>query len=84
MRAQAAALYVTVTTLVGLGLGPSIVGVLTDQVFGADSAVRYSLAILTVAGLAASATLLAMGLGPYRRSVAYRDAWMRSTTSGTR
>ena len=84
MRAQAAALYVTVTTLVGLGLGPSIVGVLTEQVFGADSAVRYSLAILTVAGLAASAALLAIGLAPYRRSVAYRDAWMRSPTSGTR
>ncbi|MDF2772988.1 MAG: Permease of the major facilitator superfamily [Geminicoccaceae bacterium] len=84
MRAQAAALYVTVTTLVGLGLGPSIVGVLTEQVFGADSAVRYSLAILTVAGLAASAVLLAIGLAPYRRSVAYRDAWMRSPTSGTR
>ena len=84
MRAQAAALYVTVTTLVGLGLGPSIIGVLTEQVFGADSAVRYSLAILTVAGLAASAALLAIGLAPYRRSVAYRDAWMRSPTSGTR
>lgn len=84
MRAQAAALYVTVTTLIGLGLGPSIVGVLTEQVFGADSAVRYSLAILTVAGLAASAALLAIGLAPYRRSVAYRDAWMQSPTSGTR
>lgn len=84
MRAQAAALYVTVTTLVGLGFGPSIVGVLTEQVFGADSAVRYSLAILTVAGLAASAALLAIGLAPYRRSVAYREAWMRSPTSGTR
>ncbi len=84
MRAQAAALYVTVTTLVGLGLGPSIVGVLTEQVFAADSAVRYSLAILTVAGLAASAALLAIGLAPYRRSVAYREAWMRSPTSETR
>ncbi|HEX6048885.1 MAG TPA: MFS transporter [Gemmatimonadaceae bacterium] len=84
MRAQAAALYVTVTTLVGLGLGPSIVGVLTEQVFGTDSAVRYSLAVLTVAGLVASAALLAIGLAPYRRSVAYRDAWMRAPTSGTR
>ena len=84
MRAQAAAVYVTVTTLVGLGLGPSIVGVLTERVFGDDLAVRYSLAAVTVVGLAASASLLAAGLAPFRRSVAYREAWMRSVTSGTR
>ena len=86
MRAQASALYMTVITLLGLGLGPSAVGLLTERVFGDDSAVRYSLAIITVVGLAASAGLLAFTLAPYRRSVAYRAAWMNaiSDSSGRR
>ena len=75
MRAQFAAMFVSGTTLIGLGLGPSLVGVITDRVFGDDAAVRYSLLIVTVVGLAATATLLAAGLAPYRRSVAYRAAW---------
>jgi len=84
MRAQASALFVTVMTLIGLGLGPSVVGVLTERVFGDDAAVRYSLAVLTVVGLAASASILASGLASYRRSVDYRAAWMNTATSGTR
>jgi MFS family permease len=84
MRAQAAALFVTIMTLIGLGFGPSVVGLLTERVFGQDSAVRYSLALLTVVGLAASAALLSYGLAAYRRSVTYREAWMNSVTTGTR
>ena len=85
MRAQASALFVTVTTLVGLGAGPSIVGILTERVFGNDASVRYSLAVVTVIGLTASVTLLAAGLASYRRSVAYRAAWMDGlSASGTR
>lgn len=83
MRAQAVALYGTVVTLVGLGLGPSIVGVLTERVFGDDSAVRYSLAIITAVGLTASASLLASGLAAYRRSVSYRATWMNRITTET-
>jgi len=62
-------------TLLGLGLGPSVVGLLTDRVFGDDAALRYSLLAVTVAGLAASIILLSAGLAPYRRSVAYRADW---------
>lgn len=74
MRAQFGALFFTATTLIGLGLGPSIVGIITDRVFGDDAAVRYSLLIVTVVGLGAAASLLAAGLAPYRRSVVYRTA----------
>ena len=86
MRAQASALYMMAITLIGLGLGPSAVGLLTERVFGDDSAVRYSLALITVVGLAASAGLLASALAPYRRTVAYRAAWMNgiSDSSGRR
>lgn len=81
MRAQVAALFVSVMTLVGLGLGPSIVGLLTDRVFGNDAAVRYSLLAVSVVGLSGAAALLAAGLAPYRRSVAYRAAWSDAITA---
>lgn len=85
MRAQVGALFVSTMTLIGLGLGPSIVGVLTDRVFGNDADVRYSLLAVTVAGLALAAGLLGAGLAPYRRSVANRASWAdAATASGTR
>jgi hypothetical protein len=62
-------------TLIGLGLGPSVVGLLTDRVFGDDAAVRYSLLAVTLVGLAGAAALLTAGLAPYRRSVVDRAAW---------
>ena len=75
MRAQVAALFVSATTLIGLGLGPTVIGVLTSAVFGTDDAVRSSLLIVTTAGLAATAALLAAGLSSYRGSVVYRAEW---------
>ena len=86
MRAQAGAVSMSVIALVGLGLGPSVVGVLTTMVYGRDSAVRYSLLWVTLIGLAGAAAVLAAGLAPYRRSVAYRAAWTdrRVSASETR
>jgi MFS family permease len=81
MRAQVGALYMSASTLVGLGIGPSLVGLLTDRVFGDDAAVRYSLFVVTTLGLGAAAALLGAGLAPYRRSVAYRAAWAGPVTA---
>jgi MFS family permease len=81
MRAQVGALSMSAITLVGLGLGPSIIGLLTDRVFGDDAALRYSLFVVTTAGLGAAAALLGAGLAPYRRSVAYRAAWAAPVTA---
>jgi MFS family permease len=75
MRAQIGALFVTAMTLLGLGLGPTVIGLLTDRVFGDDAAVRYSLLVVTVVGLGAAASVLAAGLASYRRSVVYRAGW---------
>ena len=85
MRAQVGAAVMSTLTLIGLGLGPSIVGLITDRMFNDDAAVRYSLLIVTVVGLSAAASLLAAGLAPYRRSVAYRASWPGpSTANGIR
>ena len=53
MRGQASAIYLFVITLIGLGLGPTAVALVTDFVFADDQALRYSLLIVTVLAVAA-------------------------------
>lgn len=60
LRGQLTALYMLVINLVGLGLGPIIVGAFTDYLFSEPADVRYSLAIVNaVAAPFAFALLLA-------------------------
>lgn len=66
-RAQVSAIYITLITLVGLGVGPVVVGLMTDFVFNEDpTGIRYSMAI--VVGLPAPVmfTLLLAACRPYR------------------
>lgn len=62
-RAQVTAVYITITTLVGLGLGPLVVGIMTDHVFHDPADIRYSLAIV----VAIPAPVLFLLLGRARR-----------------
>jgi MFS family permease len=65
-RAQVSALYITITTLVGLTLGPLVVGFMTDHVFHDPKDIRFSMSI--VIGLAAPSlfVLLSLARRPYR------------------
>lgn len=81
MRAQVGAVYFSITTLVGLGLGPTVVGLLTDRAFVNDAALRYSLLIVTTVGLSAAAGLLVAGLEAYRQSVVSRARWSGSVSA---
>jgi MFS family permease len=74
MRGQASAIYLFVVNLIGLGLGPTAVALCTDFLFGDDLDLRYSLVLVaTLAHLVATA-LLALGLRPFRESLARADA----------
>jgi hypothetical protein len=64
--------YLFVLNLVGLGLGPTAVAVLTDYVFRADAAVGRSLAIVGGAGLLDGVLCLRAGRAPYRIAVERR------------
>lgn len=57
MRGMVSALYLFTINLIGLGLGPTAVALVTDFVFGDEQMVRYSLAIVVPAAffLAAAA-----------------------------
>lgn len=75
MRGQASAIYLFVITLIGLGIGPTAVALVTDYLFADDQALRYSLLIVSTLAVASSLLLLAKGLQPYRESVLHLQQW---------
>ena len=79
MRGQASAIYLFVITLLGLGLGPTAVALVTDYVFADDNALRYSLMIVTGLAVLCSIALLARGLKPYRESLQRLQQWAPAT-----
>lgn len=75
MRGQASAIYLFVITLIGLGVGPTAVALVTDFVFADDAALRYSLLIVTTLAVSMSIILLSKSLKPYRESVTRLEQW---------
>jgi MFS family permease len=75
MRAQISALYLFVANIIGLGLGPTVVALMTDYVFGYDLALRYSLAIMGGVTAPLAALTLGLGLKHYRASLEHAKAW---------
>jgi MFS family permease len=66
LRGQVIALYLFATNLIGLGIGPTVVAVITDYGFGDPGAVRYSLSIFAVVIASLALLSLKWGLGAYR------------------
>jgi MFS family permease len=75
MRAQATAVYLFVINLIGMGLGPTVVAALTEDVFKDKQAVHYSLAIVGGVSQTIAGILLLAGLKRYRRSLDYFQEW---------
>lgn len=69
------ALYLFVVSLVGLGLGPTLVALTTDYLFRDDLAVAASLGLVGVAALAAAALLLRASMAAYRETCRRLAAW---------
>jgi Arabinose efflux permease len=76
IRAQGAALYFLVLSLLSGTLGPTSVALFTDHVFG-RAGVRYSLAVVAAVGSSITIILLAGGLDAYRRIVDERNGLIR-------
>ena len=70
LRARMVALYFLVANLVGLGLGPTAIAMVTDLGFHDDAALRYGLALVTAIALPVSAVILTLGLRPFAAAVA--------------
>ncbi|MDX1581949.1 MAG: MFS transporter, partial [Alphaproteobacteria bacterium] len=75
MRAQMSAMYLFTVNLIGLGLGPTVIGWITDDVFGDPMLVRYSLVVTGAATGLWAIAVLSSGLKPYRRAVEAAKEW---------
>lgn len=69
LRAQVSAILVFTTNLMGLGLGPVIVGFFTDYLFANDAYLHYSLALLTAIASPIAAIWAGLGLKYYRAAL---------------
>jgi MFS family permease len=75
MRGQASAIYLFIINLMGLGLGPFIIPLFTQYVFGSDADVRLSLLTVPVAAHALASIFLLSAIRPYVRSLARVEEW---------
>lgn len=81
MRGQASALYLFTINLIGLGLGPTAVALVTDYVFHDDKSLRYSLLIVSIGAEAGAILLLSTGLKHYRGSLERLKGWVVPITA---
>lgn len=70
LRAQVSALFLFVTNLAGLALGPALVAALTDFVFQNAADLRYALALTGAVLTPLAALLVTASLKEYRRMLA--------------
>ncbi len=76
MRGKAAAIFLFVINLVGLGLGPQILPLMTDYVFRDEMRMHFSFLTVTATAEVGAFALLLLALPRFRRAIAYRDRWM--------
>lgn len=69
MRGQASAVYLFFLNLIGLGLGPTAVALLTDYVFQDEGMLRYSILIIALCSAVLATFCFWKCLVPYRKSV---------------
>lgn len=70
LRGQATAVFFFVINLLGLGIGPTAVALVTDRIYGSDAALRYSLASVTIPAILIGIALLLVARAPYRSTAA--------------
>ena len=75
LRGQIVALYAALTALVGIGLGPYLVGVLMDHVFIDVGGVAPSLAVVCATGGILGIVILLSGRASYAAAVQRARAW---------
>jgi MFS family permease len=66
-RAQISAIYVTFTTLVGLSVGPTVIGLMTDYVFRDPADIKYSMSVTIAVAAPVMVLTMLLSLRPYRR-----------------
>ncbi|MDA0338335.1 MAG: MFS transporter [Proteobacteria bacterium] len=75
MRGQINALHLFVVNAVGLGIGPPLVGIVTEDIFGDRMALGYALSIVSALAIVMALALILYGLKPYRAQVEESQEW---------
>jgi hypothetical protein len=75
MRAQVTALFLFIFSMVGLGIAPTVVALLTDYVFQDEAKLRYSIALMHAVLAPAALIVFWLGLSAYGRAVAEARRW---------
>lgn len=70
MRGQAIAVYLLLAGLLGIGLGPTAVALVTDYMFHDDAALRYALSFTAAPSALLALWLIGSGLRPYAHTYA--------------
>ena len=73
MRGQVSAIYLFINNIIGLGFGPTLVGLFTDYVFKDDASLNLSLVSTACISMPLAVVLFSYGLRHYRASVAARE-----------
>ena len=68
MRGQVSAIYMLFLNLISYGLGPLVVGMVTDLVFADEGSVGYSLAIVSAVSAPVAALVATRGFAPFRQA----------------
>jgi MFS family permease len=75
MRGFASALSGLLVNLIGLGLGPTSIALVTDYVFKDEQMLRYSLAYVPPIVLLVGSILGFLAMRPYLKSLDYLHIW---------
>ncbi|MCH8332749.1 MFS transporter [Candidatus Sumerlaeota bacterium] len=81
MRGQATAIYLFTVNLLGLGFGPFILGLITDNVFKDPMRVHHSLLAVSLFAHTTAGILLFICLKNFRRTTQYLKEWKEKAES---
>ncbi len=75
MRGQVSALYLFFVNIIGIGMGPTLIALVTDHAFGDDAMLRYAMSLVAGASAILAVVILALGLPAFRSSLGRAEAW---------
>ncbi len=75
MRAQVSAFYLFFANLIGMGVGPGLVGFFTDYLLFDPAKLNIALSLTAAMTIPVAAIVLMLGLKPFRASVAAAKHW---------
>ncbi|GAB4148076.1 MAG: MFS transporter [Sphingomonadales bacterium] len=75
VRAQIIAIYFLVGNLISMGIGPTLIALISDYVLGGQGNIALALAIVAGTVMPVSALIMYFGLKFYRQSVDDAQAW---------